>query len=782
MVRRPWGPTMSAEPKHTNRLLHSTSPYLLQHAHNPVDWYPWGPEALERSRSEEKPIFLSIGYSACHWCHVMERESFENEEIAAILNREYVSIKVDREERPDLDEIYMTATQLMTQSGGWPMSVFLTPDLKPFYAGTYFPPRDMYGRPGFGTLLTEIARAWRERRAALEEQGERVCAAIERVGLSAEGQSTVEAELLSSAVEQIRRGYDPRNGGFGGAPKFPPSMRLELLLNRHRDTPDEGALAMITQTLDRMARGGMYDQVGGGFHRYSVDERWLVPHFEKMLYDNALLARLYARAYADTGRWYYRRVATEIFDYVLREMTHPEGGIYSTTDADSEGEEGKFFVWSPAQVREVLGQEDGELFCRLYDITPAGNFEGHSIPNLLPIGLDDWAAELNATPEELDARLAPMRRRLWEAREQRIHPLLDDKILTGWNGLMIRAYAEGYRALGEDRYRAAAERAAEFVLTRLREGDRLLRTYREGKAHLNAYLEDYAYLAAALLDLHTVMGDLRWRDEGIWAVNRMNELFWDDLGGGYYFTTHDHEQLITRPKHFQDGATPSGNSVAAQALIRAAQITGDESYRQRAGRLLSLAAPQMTEMPAGFPNMLVAADEYLRLWPEGVRIPGADAVEVEVFVSTTSVRPGERFWIGVRLTVAEGYHVNSHTPSGAGLLPTQLAFEAEPGFTLVRGSYPPPQDYQPDPSVAPISVYTGTLLLGAELQAATDMKPGQKAIQISVRSQPCDNQQCYPEVIARVKLDVPVSAVAGKNQFVDMVAQLAAQADPPAGG
>lgn len=767
---------MPTETRFTNRLIDATSPYLLQHAHNPVDWYPWGPEALEKARAEGRPIFLSIGYAACHWCHVMERESFESERIAAILNAEFVPIKVDREERPDLDEIYMTATQLMTHSGGWPMSVFLTLDLKPFYAGTYFPPQDMWGRPGFETLLREISRAWKERRPTLEEQAERVSQAIEQITSAGEGQAAVTPDLVERAVQQTARSFDPHDGGFGGAPKFPPSMRLELLLSRWRETQDPGLLSMVTLTLDRMARGGMYDQVGGGFHRYSVDERWLVPHFEKMLYDNALLSRVYALAYEQTGRWYYRRVAGEIFDYILREMTHPEGGIYSTTDADSEGEEGKFFVWDPDEVTEVLGREDGELFCRVYDVTPGGNWEGHSIPNLLRKSLDERAREEGTTPEELDARLAPLRRKLWERREGRVHPLLDDKILSGWNGLMIRAFAEGYRVLRDERYREAAERAAEFVLTRFRRNGYLLRTYRGGKAHLNAYLEDYACLAVALLDLYAVTGSDRWRDEGLRLLAQMDKLFSDETVGGYFFTSHDHEQLITRPKPFQDGATPSGNSMAALALIRAARITGEARYRERAARLLSLAAPNMGEMPAGFPNWLVAADEFLREWPEGVRIPGADAVGVEVLVSRSAVEPGGTFWIGARLRIAEGYHINSAQPRQEYLIPTQMQLDFEPGFSLIGGSYPPAEEYraafQGDEA---LSVYTGTALLGAEVKVAPDVKPGPHTVLLSIRMQACDDRQCYPPMEARVRLDLSVTPEGGAEQHAELFEQLKRQ-------
>ncbi|MGV3724373.1 MAG: thioredoxin domain-containing protein [Actinomycetota bacterium] len=431
--------------QHTNRLIDATSPYLLQHAHNPVDWRPWGEAALREARELDRPIFLSIGYSSCHWCHVMERESFESEVVAAVLNREFIPIKVDREERPDLDEIYMAATQLLTQGGGWPMSVFLTPELKPFYAGTYFPPDDRWGRPGFMSLLEQLGRFWRERRPEVEAQAEQLTQAVAQFTAGADGQGAVTPELLRAGLIELARGFDAQNGGFGGAPKFPPSMRLELLLRRAEAEDDDRLLSMVTTTLDRMARGGMYDQIGGGFARYSVDERWLVPHFEKMLYDNALLARIYALAYEQTGEWYYERVAREILGYVLREMTHPEGGFYSATDADSEGVEGKFFVWTPEEVRQVLGDEDGALFCRIYDISPQGNWQGHNIPNLLKRDLKSWAEELDTDAEALDERLAPLRRQLWERREQRVHPLLDDKVLTAWNGLMIRAFAEAGR-------------------------------------------------------------------------------------------------------------------------------------------------------------------------------------------------------------------------------------------------------------------------------------------------------------------------------------------------
>lgn len=767
---------MSAQPKHTNRLAEATSPYLLQHAHNPVDWYPWGPEAIQRARAEDKPIFLSIGYAACHWCHVMERESFENEAVAAVLNRDFVAIKVDREERPDLDEIYMTATQLMTQSGGWPMSVFLTPELKPFYAGTYFPPEDRYGRPGFLTLLNELARFWRERRSDVERQAERVAEAIAQLTSGGSGQGVVTASLLRNAVSELSRGFDPQHGGFGSAPKFPPSMRLELLLRRYREERDDELLAMLETTLDFMARGGMYDQVGGGFHRYSVDERWLVPHFEKMLYDNALLARLYTLAFQETGEAYQERIAREILEYVLREMTHPDGGFYSTTDADSEGEEGKFFVWSPDEVKAVLGAEDGELFCRIYDVTPQGNFEGHSIPNLLQRGLPEWAEELGTDAESLAERLEPLRRKLWEHRERRVHPLLDDKILSGWNGLMIRAFADGYRIFQEDTYLEAAERAADFVLTRMRDGRRLLRSYRNGTAALNAYQEDYAYLSVALLDLYLATGEERWKDEGLALLDEMTERFWDEENGGYFFTSHDHEELITRTKSFQDGATPSGNSMAALALIRAARITGEAGYREQASAVLGMTAPQMAEMAAAFPNMLVAADEYLQTWKEAIRVPGADAVSLTGYLSQTAVRPGERIWIAVRAEIKDGFHINSWQPTQGYLVPTRLVLDETPGFTAKRESYPPSREYRAAYEEEALLIYEGNVLFGIEMEVGTHVSPGTYPLHFTMRLQPCDDQQCYPPLEARMRFNVVVDAEGGQLQHAEVFGPLLEQA------
>jgi uncharacterized protein YyaL (SSP411 family)/aryl-alcohol dehydrogenase-like predicted oxidoreductase len=601
----------SEEPRHTNRLIHATSPYLLQHAHNPVDWYPWGDEALQRARSEDKPILLSIGYSSCHWCHVMERESFEDERVADLMNRHFVCIKVDREERPDLDDVYMAATVAMNHGqGGWPMTVFLTPDQEPFFAGTYFPPTDRYGRPGFTTLLDRIAELWRTDRKALTERAAEAVRYLRLNAGTAPGGSLGEAQLRA-ALEQLDQDFDPRWGGFGGAPKFPPSGSLSLLLRCHRRFADGRALEMVTKTLDAMARGGMYDQVGGGFHRYSVDERWLVPHFEKMLYDNAQLTRVYLEGYQATRELSYHRVASEVLDYVLREMTGEGGGFFSATDADSEGEEGRFFVWDPDQVRAAVGdEEDARRFCAYYDITDRGNWEGRSIPNT-PQPLSEVAARLALAPEELERSLATARAKVYRARLARVAPALDDKVLAAWNGLMIGALAEGARVLGDPRYLHAAERAADFILVNMRAADgRLLRTWREGRAHTPAFLEDYAYLADALIDVYEAGAPARYLREAAALLERVEQDFADD-GGGFFTTARDHEALIVRHREGHDGATPSANAVAARALARLSSHLDRAPWRESAERALRAYGKAISRQPRAFTTSLAVVDFLL---------------------------------------------------------------------------------------------------------------------------------------------------------------------------
>ncbi len=594
-----------------NRLANETSPYLLQHANNPVDWYPWGEEALDKARAEDKPILLSVGYSACHWCHVMERESFENPAIAAQMNDGFVSVKVDREERPDIDSIYMTAVQAMTGHGGWPMTVFLTPDGKPFYGGTYFPPEDRGGMPSFPRVLEAISDAYNNSRADILQNTEHL---LERMRqMSAVGQQGFEPltdEVMRLAMRKAASDFDPRHGGFGLQPKFPQPMTYEFLLRHYLRTEDSEALHMVELTLQRMATGGIYDQIGGGFHRYSTDAFWLVPHFEKMLYDNALLVRLYLHAYQITGNPMYRRIVEETLEYVMREMTSPEGGFYSAQDADSEGVEGKFFVWLPHELEEALGDDDAEIICRYYGVTPHGNFEGR---NILRVAMD--AANL-ARDEGLDAAgfgdlLARAKSRLLAIRNERIAPGLDDKILTSWNGLMLAAFAEAASVLGREDYAKVAERNAEFLLANLLQDSRLLRTYRDGEAKLNGYLEDYAFLIDGLLTLHEVNFSRSTLDAAIELGNAMVELFWDAATNQFFDTGHDHEQLVVRPKDLTDNAIPCGSSMAVDVLLRLAVITGDGDMERRASVALRGVRQLMMTFPTAAGTWLGALDFYL---------------------------------------------------------------------------------------------------------------------------------------------------------------------------
>ncbi len=595
-----------------NRLIHETSPYLLQHAYNPVEWFPWGEEALRLALSTNRPILLSIGYSSCHWCHVMERESFEHEAIAALMNRHFVCIKVDREERPDLDEIYMQATLAMNNGqGGWPMTVFLTPDQKPFFAGTYFPPEDRWGRPGFGSVLKKIAELWEKDEHGLREQAAhltaRLAEELQPVTPSPIGHSQMEA-----AVTEYREMFDSRFGGFGRAPKFPPATGLAFLLRWHQRTGDTGALEMVTKTLDAMAAGGIYDHIGGGFARYSTDERWLVPHFEKMLYDNALLARTYVEAFQVTHKAHYREVASEVLGYVLREMTSPEGGFYSATDADSEGVEGKFFLWTPDEIRSAVPtDEDARRLCAYYDVTEQGNWEHKNIPNRMR-PLDTLARELGVPEEELLDTVRRLRPLLYETRRRRVPPGLDDKILTAWNGMMIGAMAEAGRVFGDRRFMVAAACAADFVLHRMTRPDGgLFRTYRAGKAHVNAYLEDYAYLAEGLIDLYEAGGSQQFLTEAVRLAERILADFLDREAGGFYTTAKDHEQLLLRSREGPDGATPSGNAVAAAALARLSFHYQRDDFRRAAVDAIRAYGRQIVRYPRAFAKSLIVTDLLL---------------------------------------------------------------------------------------------------------------------------------------------------------------------------
>jgi uncharacterized protein len=592
----------------SNRLAGQTSPYLLQHAHNPVAWFPWGEDAFAKAKEEDKPIFLSIGYAACHWCHVMAHESFEDDATADLLNERFVSIKVDREERPDIDSIYMDAVQAMNGSGGWPLSAFLTPAGRPFYAGTYYPPEPRHGLPSFRQVLTGLSDAWRDRRDEIDAQSVRVTEAIARAGQVEGAAEPLTAGTADAALAKLREQFDGRWGGFGGAPKFPQPMTLEFLLRRAlRGDPD--ALEMVVITLDRMADGGMYDQIGGGFSRYSTDAAWHVPHFEKMLYDNALLARLYVRAWQVTKNERYRRVATETLDYLVREMQHPDGGFWSSQDADSEGVEGKFFVWSWDQLTELVG----EAVATAFGATKEGNWDGGTNVLWHPLPIGGIAAELHMTAEALTAEVDAARAVLSKVRQRRVHPGTDDKVVTAWNAMAIEAFVEAGRAFDEPAYVRVAERCAAFVLAELRGTDgRLLRSWREGVAGGPGFSDDHALLASALLALYTTTFELRWFLEARSLADILLERFQDGERGGFFLTGADAgADLVIRPKELYDNAVPSGNSVAADVLLRLELLTGSSRYGEAAEQALRLVMDGAARAPGGFGHALCALDLYL---------------------------------------------------------------------------------------------------------------------------------------------------------------------------
>ena len=646
-----------------NRLARETSPYLLQHAHNPVDWYPWGEEAFARARAEDKPILLSVGYSACHWCHVMERESFEDTEIAAVMNRHFVNVKVDREERPDVDHIYMQAVQSMTGQGGWPMTVFLTPDGTPFYGGTYFPPVDRHGLPGFPRLLQALADAWANRRNDVLDNGRQLAAALGQESRLRAAGTVLSDEILFSAFQGVSAQFDEEHGGLGGAPKFPQPMIWEFVLRFTRRSGNPYAQRMVHTTLVKMARGGIYDQLGGGFARYSVDRLWLVPHFEKMLYDNAQLASLYLHAWQAFGDPECRRVCEETLDYVLREMTDPAGGFYSAQDADSEGHEGKFFVWTPDEIRQVLGP-DADAAMAYWGVDRGPNFEGKSI--LWLPGQPD--------PE----RAAPWRHKLFEARERRVKPGRDDKVLAAWNGLMARAFAEAGRALGRADYVDAARRNAEFVLGSMRSGGRLLRTWKAGVAKLKGYLEDHAMVAAALIELYAATFDRLWLDEARGLADEMLRLFWDDGIGGFFDTGSDHERLIVRPRNLYDNAVPCGSSVAVEVLLRLAALTGDERCERHALSALRPMADLLGRHPTAFGRFLCALDFHV-----GPRVEVAFVAPRHI-EETTELAADVFTRFLPNLVVAGVVDGHRETATGVPLLEGRVAIDGRPTAYLCR--------------------------------------------------------------------------------------------------
>ncbi|MCC7518415.1 MAG: thioredoxin domain-containing protein [Verrucomicrobiae bacterium] len=624
-------PSKGAPRRRANRLAGEKSPYLLQHAHNPVDWHPWGDEAIARAQREDKPIFLSIGYSTCHWCHVMERESFENEDIAAFLNANFIPIKVDREERPDLDQIYMTATQAMSGGGGWPMSVWLNPRLEPFFCGTYFPPDDRGGRPGFLEMLRRIHRAWGQSRGKLDEQAARLAGAVRALVDEGDAPAAARVSLPAAAYRHFSDSFDAAFGGFGGAPKFPRPVQFSFLFRYHAATGDRRALEMAALTLERMAHGGICDQLGGGFHRYSVDEEWRTPHFEKMLFDNAQLLVVYREAWQLTRQPLFEEVARGIAGYVARDMTSAEGAFFSAEDADSEGCEGAFYVWRLEELRRLLGVADTEIVAARYGCTEEGNFEpGRNV--LHPAeDAEIVAGRLKISPEELRRAVERAKPKLLDARARRPRPLRDDKVLVAWNGLMISGLATAGRAFGERDFVARAARAAEFLLANLRDSatGHLLRRWREGEARGAAFLDDYAFFVAGLLDLYEASGEKRWLTEAERLTAEQREAFWDAKRGGYFLVRGDDPSLLIRPKSDYEGAEPSGNSVAALNLLRLAGLTGDDAHRTRAEETLRAFGPRLERFPPSMPLMIAAHMDFLAPPRQVAVAVGADPEKAE---------------------------------------------------------------------------------------------------------------------------------------------------------
>ena len=776
--------------KWTNALIGETSPYLLLHAHNPVDWYPWGPEALDRAKSENKPIFLSVGYSTCYWCHVMERKVFSDPEIADLMNASFINIKVDREERPDIDEIYMTATQIMTGSGGWPNSVFLTPDLLPFFGGTYFPPEDSRGRPGFPRVLNALHGVWMNQQAEVIAQAEKITEVIIQATAAAPasvGEVPLDRKLISAAVKALQSRYDTTYGGFGSAPKFPSPTNLELLLSEYQREPSKSTLEMITNTLDKMAYGGMYDQIGGGFHRYSVDAKWLVPHFEKMLYDNALLAKVYLQTYQFTKKPLYRRVAEEIFRFVSREMTSAEGGFYSALDAEVDAEEGKSYLWTHKQIQEVIGKKDAKLFMQVYGMDKGPNFEGGTNILYLPLPTSRIAKSLKKSEDDLHNQLEPLKAKLLAARNQRKQPLLDTKVIASWNGLMIDAFAYGYKVLGDKRYRAVAEKAARFNLKYLRTADgQLMRTYRNGIAKYNGYLDDYAFLVRGLLGLHQATDGETWLDEAKSLTDTMDQLFWDDKNGGFYFTLANQKHLVVRTKNPYDSALPSGNAVAVNNLLTLAQILDEKSYLDKVKKTLQNFAGMMGQSPGAFMHMLFATNRYLSTdWTkirethqERSNQSGLDTEETnkinlfglpkapvdlpsedELLMLAASIPskgdifPGNAFDVKVQLELAEGWHINANPSSWDLLIPTTVSVRPDTSVEILSVTYPKGKLLHADWRDIPISVYEGDVTIEMKLK----LKSGETVekafpLKIDVHYQACDAHRCLPPSTVTIPL------------------------------
>ena len=752
-----------------NRLAKETSPYLLLHAHNPVDWYPWGPEAFAKAKAEKKPIFLSIGYSSCYWCHVMERESFMDPVIAKALNDGFVCVKVDREERPDVDQVYMIALQAFSGSGGWPMSMFLMPDGRPFYGGTYFPPNDREGMLGFSSLIKAVLQAYREKPDLIERDATQLSEVVRRVSARSSARKTsLSRGLAASGRAALAEQYDPENGGFGfdparpKRPKFPEPANLVYLLDQHHrfftddDKAADAPLAMVSKTLDRMARGGIRDHLAGGFHRYSTIRDWSVPHFEKMLYDNAQLAQAYLQAFEQTKSPQSRIEAEATLAFLQRSMTSPEGGFYSSLDAETEGEEGASYVWTPDQVKQAVGASEYPLFARVYGLDRPANFEGGRFVLLEPTPRAEAAKALGLSEVALEARLVLLRAKLLAARERRPSPLLDDKVLTSWNGLTIGAFADGYRILKNPEYRKSAERGADFVLAKLKTSEgRLLRAYRLGVAKLPAYLEDYAFLADGLLRLHAATGDPRRLDQARKLIDRMILDFSDTKEGGFFYTADDHESLIARTKDPFDNAIPGANSLAVRSLVRLAVLTKETTYLDHARRALESFSGTFLSNPAGCPLLLTALEEYLDARETLGHAPAVGAIAglpapvsggvVKGVVKVEPVESPGATVVDLKLTldIASGFHLYANPSGVEDLPPTTVELEAGTEFDVVSTRYPAGEGKTlPSLGTAKVSLYEKSTTIVVRLKSKEGASPGDSTVRLKVRYQACNDKAC----------------------------------------
>jgi len=761
---RPAPENAPGPPPGRNRLARALSPYLLQHADNPVEWYPWGAEAFARAREEDKPVFLSAGYSTCHWCHVMERECFAREDVAAVLNAHFVSVKLDREERPDVDEIYMHATQLITGSGGWPNSVWLTPDRKPWYAGTYFPREDHPRGPGFLTVLRALAALWSGRRAKVEEYAARLWEALrDALAAPTAGGGDLGA-LLAAALREGAAAFDALNGGFGAAPKFPPHATLRLLAEECRRRRDPGLLAMLTSTLDAMAAGGIRDHVGGGFHRYAVDAAWRLPHFEKMLYDNAQLARAYTDGWLLTGDARYRLVALETCEWALREMAAPEGAFHSALDADSEGEEGRSYLWRADQIDALLGPEDGAFFRGVFPLAEEGNFEEHGAPpggclNVLYRRAARPGPEADEEREAAERRIAACLLRLRAARAERVGPRRDDKIIAAWNGLMLGSLAHAGRHLGAPHLIAAAERAAAFVLTRMRAGGRLLHVFMGGCAHIDAFLDDHACLAGGLLDLYEATGRRARLDEARGLASDLPARFADEAAGGFFHAARDAPDRLLPSKPWFDGPTPPGNAAAARLFVRLGALAGDTRFLELGARTVAAFAGGIARHPAAAADLLAAFALHgeaaggapaAPASPPGVRGP-----RCTIEARAPALAPGGAGEITIRLTVDAGWHIAAHAPGTGRAAPTTVALRGPSELAIGEPVYPAGRSARVPGEPAPLAIYADAAEIRVPIAAAAEAAEGIYTVSATVEYQACGDQAC--DAPAAINLTIPVT-------------------------